>query len=102
METTPQALRRIFNAAVAIAEERDSKSNYGNAWRESRSGLRGNLVMVDHKHTRLWNQLWMLPEEQWPLEAALDSALDAINYNAFIAILLQERLDEQRSNAPQS
>lgn len=86
LETILDALKKYNN--------RNNVARYGKSWREARTGTKGAYNWLYSKVERLYSQLWLA--QSWdgvPLEEATDSALDAVNYSAFLATLLREQQD---------
>lgn len=91
------ALQLTFGAATATLQERNAKNGYQDNWRQSALGVRGSFVHLFSKTERLKRQIWDKPPEEWELDAAMDSALDAINYAAFVHALLRDEKSKRES-----
>ena len=88
-ETFDNELALSFMAAIDKLTERNDVSKYRNVWKNSKLGTRGTFALLYAKSDRLFQQIWEMPEEEWPLEEALDSALDAFHYAVFTHALLR-------------
>lgn len=89
-------LQASFEAAVQALVERNVNNNYRDNWRKSALGTRGAFGHLFSKAERLKQQIWETPQAEWKLDAAIDSALDAINFAAMThALLVAEKAARQ-------
>lgn len=89
-------LQASFEAAVQALVERNVNNNYRDNWRKSALGTRGAFGHLFSKAERLKQQIWETPQEEWKLDAAIDSALDAINFAAMTHALLVAEKERRR------